>query len=165
MKQQPTNLRVLCKRGRKPSLGDIFAFQVNALPDRFFFGRVIATDTLIGNMPTPTVILIYLYRVTSQTKSEVPALGRQDLLVPPIGTNTVAWTRGFFETIRNAALTDRDRLKQHCFEDALTGRYLDEYGHRLSGPTEPVGFYGLSGVGSIDDKVSAALGVPLSDGN
>ena len=29
--------------------GDIFAFQVDPLLDRYFFGRVVATDTKIGN--------------------------------------------------------------------------------------------------------------------
>jgi hypothetical protein len=162
MKTPPTNLKVLKRTRRKPEAGDIFIFQLEQIPDRYFFGRVVKTDTTIGNFTEIGVVMIYLYRTTSSSKEDIPELEPTDLLVPPIGTNNLAWTRGFFEIIKPGINTTDDLLPVHCFQDGR-GNYVDEYGNKLSGPVEPVGFYGLSGIGSIDDKISKALGLPIKE--
>jgi Immunity protein 26 len=153
----PAHLRILKKSRRAPQRGDIFAFQIEAMPDRFFFGRVIATDTNLGGMDG-SAILIYIYRASSAVKTAVPELRPSELLVPPIGTNRLPWSRGFFEVVKSAPVDPGDILPQHCFRD-IFHPFVDEYGKPLSGPTEPVGFYGLSGIGSIDLKIGAALGL------
>lgn len=160
MKTSHTNLRVLKKTKRKPEAGDIFVFQLEPLPDKYFFGRVVATDTTIGNIKEIGVVLIYLYRNFSIDKTNIPSLKTSDLLVPPIGTNTLAWTRGYFETVTSGVNSKEDVLQQHCFLDPLRGWYFDEYSNRLPGPIEPVGIDGLSGISSIDIKISKALGLP-----
>jgi hypothetical protein len=160
MKTPPTNLKVLKKTRRKPEAGDIFVFQLEPIPERYFFGRVIATDTTIGNITEIGVVLIYLYRVTSSNKEDIPPLDPSDLLVPPIGTNRQAWLRGFFELVKSGVNKKEDLLPKHCFRDHR-GWFLDEYGNRLPGPIEPVSINGLSGIGSIDNKISMALGLAL----
>jgi hypothetical protein len=160
MKIPTTNLLKFKKKGRKPEVGDIFAYQLRQFPDLFFFGRVVATDTNIGGMDGHA-ILIYLYKIPSNSMENIPSLSRDNLLVPPIGTNALAWTRGFFQTIRQGLNSACDLLPQHCFRDWPSG-YVDEYGKRLLGPVEPVGINGISGIGSIDDKISSALGLPLA---
>lgn len=159
MNKPQTNFRVLKKTRRKPEAGDIFAYQLEPLPDRYFFGRVVATDTKIGNMPDG-VVLIYLYRTSSSAKSVIPPLRLTDLLIPPVGTNAQPWLRGFFELVGSGKNALDDVLPKHCFRD-YRGWYFDEYGHRLSEPVEPIGEYGLSGIGGIDLDVSKALGLPL----
>lgn len=162
MKTPPTNLVVLKKTRQKPEAGDIFAFQLEQFPDRYFFGRVVDTDTKIGNVHGGGVILIYLYRATSGDKMKIPDLRPSDLLVPPIGTNDRAWIRGFFEVVRSGPNTAVDLLPQHCFRD-FRGWFFDEHGNRLSEAAEPVGVDGVSGIGSIDNKISDALGLPLKE--
>ncbi len=161
MKTPNTNLLVSNKSRKKPLAGDIFAFQLKQLPGKFFFGRVIAVNTNIGGMDGQS-ILIYIYRASSVSKSEIPVLSPSALLVPPIGTNTLAWTRGFFETVRHGINMPVDLLPVHCFRD-FRGRFLDEYGRVLAGPSEPIADYGLSGIGSIDDEISRALGLPPAE--
>ncbi|MEF9387935.1 Imm26 family immunity protein [Ralstonia solanacearum species complex bacterium KE056] len=162
MKTPPTNLVVLKKTRRKPEAGDIFAFQLEQLPDRYFFGRVVDTDTKIGNVHDGGVILIYLYKATSDDKTKIPDLHPSDLLVPPIGTNDRAWMRGFFEVVRSGLNSAADLLPQHCFRDSR-GWFFDEHGNRLFEAVEPVGVDGVSGIGSIDHKISKALGLPLKE--
>ena len=62
--------------------------------------------------------------------------------------------------VKSGINTADDLLPLHCFRNGA-GNYFDEYGNRLSGPVEPVGIYGLSGIGSIDDKIRKALGLPI----
>ncbi len=162
MKIPPTNLVVLKKTRRQPEPGDIFAFQLEQMPDRYFFGRVVATDTKIGNVRDFEAVLIYLYHASSPSKTDIPSLAPTDLLVPPIGANRLPWTRGFFEVVRSGPNTAADLLPQHCFRD-VRGWFFDEYGNRLPEAVEPVGVCGVAGIGAIDDNISKALGLPLKE--
>lgn len=151
------NLTPLKKTRAQPEAGDIFLMLP---PDGLFlYGRVIATDAKIG--PMSDCILIYLYRSRSEQKEMIPPLLRGQLLVPPMMTNKLPWSKGYFETIDRKELGPMDRLQQHCFVDSR-GWYFDEYDKRLPGPTEPVGERGLQSFRTIDDKISHALGIPLS---
>ena len=152
-----TNMLVLKKTRRKPESGDIFVFQVAKYPERFFYGRVVATDTTIGNITEIGVVLVYLYRTSSPDKICIPSLSISELLVPPFGTNTLAWTRGYFEVVKSGD-NSSEVLPQHCFKDS-GGRFFDEYGNRLPGPIEPVGVYGLFGIEGIDAEIGRALGL------
>lgn len=151
------NLTVSKKTRRAPEVGDIFIMQP---PDgQFLFGRVISTDAA-GPMGVGCV-LVYVYRRRASMKAPAPELLRDQLLVPPMMTNKLPWTKGYFEYVENHPLSAMDRLQQHCFRDTR-GWYFDEHGARLPGATEPVGSWGLDSFRTIDDKISRALGIPLA---
>ena len=150
-----TNFQMLKRTRRAPESGDVFAFQHKLFPDKYFFGRVAATDTRLGNLDGG-VILIYVYRTSAPSKSSVPLLKVVDLLVPPIGTNKIPWTSGYFELVATGENGPQDLLSQHCFADGR-GSFVDEYGVRLAEPIGPIGFYGLSGLLSIDNQITKAL--------
>lgn len=161
MTEAVTNLRVLKPSKKKPMPGDVFALQLAG--EQFLFGRVISTDAqwTLAESAGPAV-LIYIFRDRSDDKA-VPdrsLLRPERLLVPPIMTNRLPWSRGYFETVANMPLAPGDVLAQHCFLSASRGRYFDEHGTELAGPIEPVGDHGLHSFRTIDDQVSAALGVP-----
>lgn len=139
-----------------PKAGDIFVFQLNSTPDKYFFGRVIATDTKIGGVRDFEAVLVYLYRTTSFSKMDIPPLHPSDLLVPPIGTNTRPWVKGFFEKVASKSITTADLLPQHCFRD-VRGWLYDEYENRLLDPTEPIGEWGVAGIGAIECDINRAL--------
>lgn len=154
------NLGVLKRTRRAPQAGDIFVMQP---PDgRFLYGRVISTSAAIG--PMKDCILIYIYRPRSSEKMVVPELNSDDLLVPPMLTNKLAWSKGFFELIDNRPLTPEDRLPQHCFARSWTTppQYFDDIGNQRSEPVQPVGEYGLQSYRTIDDRIPTALGLPLA---
>jgi len=107
--------------------------------------------------------MVYLYNASANDKNQVPDLSKNRLLVPPLGTNRLPWTRGYFETVDHRVLGSEERLPVHCFRDltAATERFLDERGRALGAPVEPVGDYSLHSFRTIDDAVSEALGIPL----
>jgi hypothetical protein len=151
-----TGFRVLKRTRRRPESGDVFTFQLNCLPERFYFGRVVATDTHIGNLQD--VILIYIYRLFSKDKQHIPRLVSTDLLLPPKGINALPWTKGYFEVIASSNNLREDLLPVHCFRDYLTGGYVDEYGRHLPGPTEPVGFNAMGSYKTLNEDICKALG-------
>ena len=139
--------------------GDIFVYQMEACPNRYYFGRVIRTDAAIGGFKD--TILIYLYKQFSEDKNLVPELICMDLLVPPIATNALPWTKGYFEVVSASVLDIKDVLSEHCFKD-FRGKFFDENGNHLKEAVAPVGEYGLHSYRTIDDEVSIAFGIPIA---
>src|SRR5882724_3451678 len=91
------NLAMLKKTRRPPQGGDIFAM---LLPDtQYLYGRVISIDA--NPLGVGGAILIYIYDARSREKSAIPELLRSQLLLPPIMTNRLPWTKGYFEYIEN----------------------------------------------------------------
>jgi Immunity protein 26 len=154
---EKTNLQVLGPSRKKPKAGDVFATQP---PDgKYLFGRVIDTEAAIG--PMKGCILIYLFQTRSDSK-EPPARGEltpAKLLFPPVMTNQLPWSRGYFETIAHSPLEPGDVLEVHCFRRS-NGQYFDEANNELPGPVPPVGDWGLHSYRTIDDQISDALGFP-----
>ncbi|MFT3874092.1 MAG: immunity 26/phosphotriesterase HocA family protein [Nocardioides sp.] len=156
-----TNIHVLRPSRKAVKAGDVFAV---GLPEAsYIFGRVVSTEAqwtlAIGADPA---ILIYLFRDRSATKvmPDEAVLRPDRLLVSPIMTNRMAWTRGYFETLGNIPLGANDVLPRHCFLSGSRGRYYDDLGNELAGPIEPVGDYALHSFRTIDDQISDALGIP-----
>ena len=160
MTEVQTNLRVLKPSRKKLHAGDVFTMQ---LPDEdFLFGRVVSTEAKWALAASANAILIYVYRHRSRV-AEVPvgsAMRPSELLVPPIMINRLPWSRGYFQTLSRVPLESEDVLPQHCFHSASRGRYYDEHGNELWGPTQPVGDHGLHSFRTVDDLISDALGIP-----
>lgn len=157
-----TNLRILKPSRKKRKPGDLFVMEIPNTP--YIYGRVISTTARwTTSQDWPLANLIYVYRVRSHTKT-VPdrdLLTPDNLLLPPMFTNNLGWSRGYFETIASIPLGEEDLLPQHCFRRS-TGQYFDDKGNELPGPIGPVGSYGLDSFRTIDDAVSEALGIPLA---
>jgi hypothetical protein len=157
MPEAETNIRVLLPSRRTPRLGDIFAMMIS--DDTYLFGRVVSTSATIG--PMHDVILIYIYRIKSResTPPQPNELRMDNLLLPPLMTNRLPWSRGYFMRVGNGPAGDAGLLTRHCFFSATRDRYYDEFGEELPGPIPPVGEWGLESYRTIDDKVSDALGL------
>lgn len=153
-----TNMRILVKSRKRPKPGDVFVFQVEE--GRLRFGRVISADARVG--PMQNCLLLYIYRASSAEKHRIPNLSKDDLLIPPVMTNSLAWSKGYFETVEHRPLRQEDVLPVHCFWSCANQRYYDDNNSELRRRSEPCGFYGLAGYRAIDDEISKALGIPLA---
>jgi hypothetical protein len=153
-------LRILRRSRPRLAAGDIFAYQHAHRPERYYFGRVVSTEAHLLRIPEIRLVLIYLYDAWSHDKHTIPELRPDRLLLPPIGTNRIAWTRGYFENVASRPLCPGDLLPQHCFTDGAN--FFDEQRRSLPGPVEPVGRCGVCGIGLIDELIGAAL-QPLND--
>lgn len=154
------NLRVLQKSRRPPRSGDVFA----VLPPtgRYRFGRVIATDAEVTGAGGP-LVLIYIYAKDSSSMEEVPELERDRLLVPPLITNRLGWTRGYFRHLYSDELRKEDVLPQHRFRSLhpeTPDLMFDEYDRPARPGPGPVGDHGVHSFRTIDDAISDALGIP-----
>ncbi len=152
------NIRILKPSRKRLKPGDIFVLQVEE--GRFVFGRVIRTDASMrfgGSWP-----LIYVYRVFSADRLQIPPLEKGNLLIAPAIVNRLPWSRGYFETVEHRPLQTEDILPVHCFHSA-NDSYYDADGKELSGRTEPCGLAGMHSYRTIDILVSQALGIPVQE--
>jgi Immunity protein 26 len=155
----PTNLQILKPSRKRPNAGDIFV--VSPSTRGYFFGRLIATDAQIG--PMRNCHLLYLFATESKTKHPPSRLLIGDLLMPPLMTNRLPWSRGYFETVSHREFLPGERLPVHCFQELgrkTSQRYWNEYNRELAERFEPCGIYALRSYRTIDDAVSQALGIP-----
>lgn len=108
-------------------------------------------------------ILLYVFAIESETKFPPERLSVMQLMVPPLMTNRLPWSKGYFETVAHRTFEAGERLPTHCFHDPFFKRYLrywDEYNHELPRKHEPCGIYALKSYRTIDDAISDALGIP-----
>jgi hypothetical protein len=152
------NLHVLKKSRHQPEVGDVFALKLEGTG--FLFGRVVSIDA--NPLGVGGGILIYIYRANSSCKTSVPTLDRNCLVIPPVITNKLPWSRGYFEHMQARPLTPGDVLSQHRFWDPLRGVYRNEQGNVVPDPAEQCSTWGLHSFRTIDDELSKALGLPLA---
>jgi hypothetical protein len=154
-----TNMRVLNPSRKKNRAGSVFALQM--LDGLFSFGRLVKTDVNAGFGPGAQLIYVFKYRSESKELPHRSEVRAERLLLPPLMTNRLPWSRGYFETIAEMPFEDGDVLKQHCFYSSTFDKYFDEYADELLQPVDPVRMYGLESYRTIDDAVSKALDIPL----
>lgn len=151
------NLQVLRPLRKKPTVGDVFALRPAGRD--FYFGRVVMVGTRVVSLPEN--LLIYLYDAHAAAKDDVPDLRPDRLLVAPMVTNRLPFSKGYFDVVANRPIGRGDLLPVHCFRSS-TGKYFDEQKRPLRRKVEPCGELGLHSFRTIDDAVSEALGIPLA---
>ncbi len=130
----------------------------------FLFGRVIRTDavwTLAEGAGRANLLYIY-----ADVQSEPPPprdLSPDRLLLPPVLTNRLGWSRGYFETVEHRPLTKKDLLSRHCFRRPSTGVVYDDDGNEVADACMPIGDFALHSYSSMDDAISRALSLPLAE--
>lgn len=156
--QADTNLNYLKRSTKTPRAGDVF---VMLPPDgKYLFGRVIAASLSDDQAPMPKSNLVYIYSFRSDSKvPEFDSLTPNNLLIAPLFTNNMGWTKGVFETVHNSPLGTHDLLQHHCFWRASAEKYIDWDRQPLDKPFEPCGSWGLKSYRMIDDHISDALGI------
>lgn len=149
---------VILKPSREKRLpGDVFTYHIPAAG--WLFGRIIRTDAKMFDKSK--FLLIYTYKPVVKDPSNVPALRRDELLIPPEIIGSSPWTLGYFKRVRREPLKPSDVLPRHCFFNESVGRYFDEYNDEVK-PSKPFTIHGLLGYRSFDHAVSEALGIPLA---
>jgi hypothetical protein len=153
-----TNLVKMKRTYRPPETGDIFYLQIPL--GQFIFGRVRFANAPRTEAPMPGAHLIYIYDWKSSAPSPDYSMLRKDkLLIAPVWTNRMSWTKGYFQHVENQAGHDKVVFGDSCFR-AFGDRFLDQKGRSRSTKSEPCGEWGLVSYRWIDDRVSDALGIP-----
>ncbi|UDF05627.1 Imm26 family immunity protein [Asticcacaulis sp. AND118] len=153
-----TNFQYIKKSNKPLSVGDVFTFNVAGVG--FLYGSVIFANIDFPNAPTPGSNLIYIYNmVTDGICLDLPSLKPNNLLLPPIWTNRMAWTKGFFQNIGEINLDAETTLRRYCFYSVLRKAHVNEVGDLIPAKVEPCGTWGLASYRLIDQMVSDALGI------
>src|SRR5690606_22860027 len=107
---------IAMKKSRKPPVeGDVFVIQPKE--NNFYFGKVIKTKIESTNQAFTGMNLIYLYNCLSHAK-EIPAnLDEHELLFAPTVVNFQGWLKGYFETVGNQPVTDKESCVDYGFFD------------------------------------------------
>jgi len=134
--------------------GDVFLIQ--PVRDVFYCGKVIclhveSRDSFVNGMN-----LIYIYDRHSDGRTVPADLDAAPLLIAPAVINRLPWSRGYFETIGNVPVTERERSLSFGFRD-WRGAFVDLKGEPLA--QEPLYWssYGLSSYAVIGAEVQKAL--------
>ena len=123
MKDEFEHLISMKKSRKKPQEGDIFVLQ--PIEGVFYFGKVIQTNVESVDSFVNGMTLIYVYQYSSDSKEIPDALENEELLIPPVVVNHQPWTRGYFETIGNVRVSEKERNVDFAFWDVLRGKYVD----------------------------------------
>ena len=152
------NLVVLQKSRKKLRPGDIFVQKFSIL-DKYIWGRVISTTADAG--PFGLKNLIYIYHVLTTDIDDIPELKKNNLLIPPLLTNRLGWSRGYYKTIANMPLTQDDVYQPHCFHFFSMNQYRDENAMVMDKPCPPVGSWAMTGYIAIEAEICRTLNLPF----
>lgn len=92
---------------KKPQEGDIFVLQPQKMV--FYFGKVIQTDLKSTDTFIKGMSLIYIYEYSCNDKVISNNLDEENLLIAPMIVNNQPWSKGYFETIGNAPISERKK--------------------------------------------------------
>ena len=150
------------KRSRKaPVPGDVFVMHIPVVG--YLWGRVISTEARTPGPHGEELILIYVYSVITESFRQIPKLDKNSLLLPPAIINRLGWSRGYFLTVASIPLSGDDVFQVHCFESLSFGNFFDEFGRPLERQSKPCGIVGVGNHRTVDDDISRALGIRLSE--
>lgn len=110
---------------RKTVPGDVFSIKI---PDGYLLGRVVANTAKSSPWDEPQLQLLYIY---TGVRKDLESITLEDfrppnLLIPPVLTNRMGWTCGYYETLTNIPLESADLLKRHVFREPGKQNYWDE---------------------------------------
>ncbi len=102
------NLELLKRSRHRPTDGDMFEMQVSGGPR--LLGRVAAADIHdLTRTPMPGANLIYVFQPGIEIEDLLTPT-KEQLLLAPIFTNRMGWTRGYFRHLENRPLGKKARL-------------------------------------------------------
>lgn len=155
-------LEVISPYRKKLLPGDLFAMKFDE--DFYMHGRIINTEAFWtpSGRDAGLANLIYIYdRIATHLEDyDVAELDPSRLLVSPIMTNRLGWSRGYFFVVTNLPLKPEELLAKHVFrKKANRDWYFDDAGNEVEAWDGPIGLYGLASYSAVQLLVLDALGL------
>ena len=143
------------KSYKKPQEGDVFVLQ--PIENIFFWGKVIETNVKSRDSFVNGMTLIFVYQCYSHDKVMPPNLDSNEFLIAPMVVNYRPWNRGYFETIGNVEVSQKERNTEIAFRDVLKKEYVDISGNAVESIPKLCGTFGLGSYGAVGKEVHKAL--------
>lgn len=157
-----TELLPMQKTRKRPKIGDVFVVQ--PLRDRYYFGKVLETNIQGTNVMFEGMVLICLYDHVSEDRMLPESLDAYPLRISPTVVNYQGWLKGYFETVGNIPLSEREKNLDYGFyeredpveliEEEIPKRttYIDLHGNplnRVPQYSSSTGLYSYGFVGRV----------------
>lgn len=123
-------VRLECS-SKMPREGDVFVFQPHE--GIYYYGWVMRTKLVSTGSSIKGKNLVYLYRIPSLSK-EMPDrkdLTPENLLIAPRVVGKGPWSSGYFQTIGNYPVEEKDFSTDTGFRVRRTGAFVDVNGNSL----------------------------------
>jgi hypothetical protein len=157
MSNEFTELIAMKKSRKRPIEGDVFVIQPKE--NNYCFGKVIKTDIQSKNMNFQGMNLIYMYSCLSQTKAIPDKLDEYEFLFAPTVVNFQGWLKGYFETVGNQYVTDRESSTDYGFFDDYDtqDKFYNLEGELIQHKPEYTDFRGLASYGYVGKQTHRVL--------
>ena len=143
------------KSSDDPQEGDVFALQPQK--NIFYFGKVIHTNLKSTDSFIRGMTLIFVYDCLCNEKVVPYDLEDKELLIAPMVVNNQPWIRGYFETVDNVPVSEREKKIKFGFWDVLTQKYVDIHGMKIKKKPKYCSIYGLGSYGIVGKEVQEAI--------
>lgn len=152
-----TELIPMKKSRKRPTVGDVFVIQPKE--NDFYFGKVIQTNIQGKNANFNRMNLIYMYNCLSHTKEIPDHLDRHEFIFPPTVVNFQGWLKGYFETVGNQPITEKETSIDYGFFDDYKTRdkFYNVEGERIDHEPLYKDFHGLASYGYVGRETHRVL--------
>lgn len=149
------DLIAMKKSSKKPEEGDVFILQ--PIDGIFYYGKVIKTNIISVDSFINGMTLIYIYKSCSIDKVIPHGLENEEFLISPIIVNNQPWQKGYFETLGNVGVSEKERNADFAFWHVLKEEYVNISGQIIKGKPKYCSIYGLGSYGIVGKEVQKAI--------
>ena len=150
-----TDLIAMKKSRKTPQKGDVFVVQ--PFQSVFYYGKVVKTNIHSPDSCVNGMFLIFIYDKMSAVPQIPCDLDNSSLLIAPTIVNRLGWSRGYFETICNLPLTEREENMPYGFWHFQKKCFVNAEGTVLHSRPKYHTDYGLGNYCVVGEKIQAAL--------
>ena len=143
------------KSRKRPKEGDVFLVQ--PFLGVHYYGKVIQTQISSKDSCVNGMNLIFLYRRRAQKRTIPEDLSEAEFLILPVIINQLPWSRGYFETIGSAGVTEAEMDRSYGFWSFQKKRFVDVSGSLLTEKPECWSDYGLASYAVVGEKIQTVL--------
>lgn len=145
------------KSSKNPKEGDIFVVQ--PIKDVYYYGKVIQTNVESEDSFISGMTLIYIYKRNSNNKIKPRTMADEEFLIAPIIVNNQPWKKGYFETIGNETVFEKEKNIDIVFWDVIREEFVDINGNLTEVRPQMWNIYGLGSYGVVGKEIQKAIGL------
>lgn len=158
MKPKDYQLKVIKRSKNKPVDGDVFV--LSPRDGVYFFGKVLNSDIQHIReeifLHRKCMVCIFESKCNKITIDEFIS-DYSNLLINPIIVDVSYWTKGYFHTIGNESISDKEKELDYGFYKIGNGKIYREDGRELSQRPQLLGTYGIASITGVASLVQKEL--------
>lgn len=143
------------KSSENPKEGDVFVVQ--PIKGVYYYGKVIQTNVESVDSFINGMTLIYIYKCNSKNKIMPQTMKDEEFLIAPIIVNNQPWKKGYFETIGNETVFEKEKNIDIAFWDVIREEFVGINGKLTEVRPQMWSIYGLGSYGIVGKEIQKAI--------